>query len=838
MDNGKFFSLRYILTYSGQLMKNLSVTSQKRLLADQLHRKCDTDRFVFKTTNELESLAHPLIGQDRALTSTEFGIKMQRDGYNIYALGPEETDKRNLLEVLINKEAAGREVPGDWCYICNFEEENKPLAIKLPSGRAAQLRDLMQGLAEDLPNILTSAFESEEYQNRRQTIEEQFKEDEQESFSELQEKAREEGFLILSTPVGYTFAPVKDGQMMSMEEIKELSEEERKELEDKIQDFQKELQKILRQIPEQQRKFRKSRDQLNREFADFSVKGLVEEIEQEFKEQPKVIDYLQQVHNDIIEHVQEIINPGGANPLQAAMGGQNSKQYKSPEDHPVLWRYTVNVMVNNSEIKGAPVIYEDNPTYNNLIGRIEHASEMGMLTTDFTHIKPGALLKANGGYLLLDAMRVLTHPYAWEGLKRVLLSGRLKVESPGDMYGLISTVTLEPEPIELDIKIVLIGSRLLYYLLCAYDTDFKMLFKVEVDFEDQIDWNTENQDLYARLIAGLVKKYNLKPLDKGGVGRVIEHASRLVNDNQKVSTHIREIVDLLRESDFWAGEADKKLTDWEAVDKAIDQQIYRSARLRDRYLEEIVRKTIFIDTKGSKVGQVNGLSVVTMGNLTFGHPTRITARVQLGRGEVINIEREVEMSGPIHSKGVLILSAFLGARYALEKPLSLSASLVFEQSYGGVEGDSASSTELYALLSAIAEVPLKQYIAVTGSVNQHGEVQPIGGVNEKIEGFFDLCNKRGLTGDQGVIIPESNIKNLMLKQEVVEAVRQEQFHIYPVSTINEGMELLTGIEMGERTTEDLYPVGTINYIVEDRLNRFALIRKEYAIKTNGEKGNK
>ena len=807
--------------------------SKFRLKSDQLYRRCNTQHFSFDTTAELEGLDHLLIGQDRARASAEFGIKMERDGYNMYALGPEETDKRNFLEVLIKQEASKRPVPSDLCYVCNFKDENKPIALELPAGKSVKLRDMMNSFCEDLPNVLNSAFESEEYQNRRQTIEEQLKSEEQEAFSELQEKAREQGLTILSTPLGYTFSPMKEGRVMKKEEIKSLSDEEREHLENEIEEFQKELQKILHQIPKRQRKFRLMREELNKEFAEFSIKDLLQEIEDEFQEQPKVRTYLQQVREDIIERVEDIINPGGSNPFMQMSGSTDTT--KSPSEHPVLWRYTVNIMVNNEETEGAPVIYEDNPTYNNLIGRIEHVSEMGTLTTDFTYIKPGVLHKANGGYLLLDANRVLMQPYAWEGLKRVLKSSKLKIESPADMYGLHSTITLDPEPVELNCKITLIGSRLLYYLLCAYDIDFKNLFKVDVDFEDEINWDDQNQQLFARLIAGISQKHNLKPLDKTAVARIIEHAARLVTDNEKITTHIRDIIDLMREADFWARQDQAEVTTYRAVQKAIEQHIYRSARLRDRYQEEILRETIFIDTEGSRIGQVNGLSVVTLGNSTFGHPTRITARVQVGKGEVINIEREVEMSGPIHSKGVLILSAFLGARYAIKKPLSLSASLVFEQSYGGVEGDSASSTELYALLSAIGEIPLKQSIAVTGSVNQHGQIQPIGGVNEKIEGFFDICQKRGLTGDQGVLIPKANIKNLMLKQEVLDAVKDEKFSIYAIKTIDEGMELLTGQSMGVRDENGEFTKDSINYLVEQQLHRFASIRQEFAasVKSNG-----
>jgi len=807
--------------------------SNFKLKSDQLYRRCNTQHFSFDTTAEVEGLDHLLIGQDRARASAEFGIKMERDGYNIYALGPEETDKRNFLEVLIKQEAAKRPVPSDLCYVCNFKDENKPIALELPAGKSVKLRDMMNSFCEDLPNVLNSAFESEEYQNRRQTIEEQLKSEEQETFSELQEKAREQELTILSTPLGYTFSPMKEGRVMNKEEIKSLSDEEREHLENKIEEFQKELQKILHQIPKRQRKFRLMREELNKEFAEFSIKDLLQEIEDEFQEQPKVRTYLQQVREDIIERVEDIINPGGGNTFMQISG--STETIKSLSDHPVLWRYTVNIMVNNEDTEGAPVIYEDNPTYNNLIGRIEHVSEMGTLTTDFTYIKPGVLHKANGGYLLLDANRVLMQPYAWEGLKRVLKSSKLKIESPADMYGLHSTITLEPEPVELNSKITLIGSRLLYYLLCAYDIDFKNLFKVDVDFEDEIKWDDQNQQLFARLIAGISQKHNLKPLDKTAVARIIEHAARLVTDNEKITTHIRDIIDLMREADFWARQDQAQVTTYRAVQKAIEQHIYRSARLRDRYQEEILRETIFIDTEGSRIGQVNGLSVVTLGNSTFGHPTRITARVQVGKGEVINIEREVEMSGPIHSKGVLILSAFLGARYAIKKPLSLSASLVFEQSYGGVEGDSASSTELYALLSAIGEIPLKQSIAVTGSVNQHGQIQPIGGVNEKIEGFFYICQKRGLTGEQGVLIPKANIKNLMLKQEVVDAVKDEKFSIYAIKTIDEGMELLTDQSMGVRDENGEFTKDSINYLVEHKLHQFASIRQEFSasVKSNG-----
>ncbi|TVR30454.1 MAG: ATP-dependent protease [Balneolaceae bacterium] len=803
----------------------------QKLTAEDLYKRCDFGEFNFKSTDDLDHDNYTFLGQERARTSADFGIRMKQDGYNIFALGPEEVDKKSLLESLVNREAGELDVPGDWVYVCNFEDEQKPIALNLKPGDAIRFRDKMNRFAEDLPNVLTSVFESEEYQNRRQVIEERVKEKEQEEFAEIQKKAEEKGLSIIRTPMGYSVSPIKDGDVMDMEDIKKMSDKEREKLEQEVQELQKELQKILRQIPEQQRKIKEEKDELNREFTEYAVKGLLEEVKRDFEYDSGVSTYLKNAKKDIIDRAEIILNPGGGNPFfQAASDKPDSK--KSPDDHPVLWRYTVNLMVNNSGRDGAPVIYEDHPIYNNLIGRIEHVSEMGALTTDFTYLRPGSLLKANGGFIIIDALRLLTQPFAWDGLKRALLSRQLKIEAPGEMYGLLRTVSLEPAPIDLNVKVILIGSRLLYYLLCAYDKDFQNLFKVEVDFDDETDRNPESQKMYAYMIASLLHKNKLLPMEKSAVVRVIEHTSRMVSDNEKLTTKTKDLLKLLQEADYWSRQKDAEVTDIDAVRKAIDQSRYRSGRIRDKYQDQIIRKSIFIDTEGSKTGQVNGLSVISLGNSIFSHPTRITARVRVGKGEVINIEREVEMSGPIHSKGVLILSAFLGARYAMEKPLSLSASLVFEQSYGGVEGDSASSTELYALLSAIGDIPIKQSIAVSGSVNQHGEIQPIGGVNEKIEGFFEICEKRGLTGEQGVMIPEANVKNLMLKDEVIQAVNEGKFHIYAIQSVDQGMELLTGLEMGERDEKGNYPKGSVNSMVEDKLGSFADIQQHYIGRTN------
>jgi lon-related putative ATP-dependent protease len=491
-------------------------------------------------------------------------------------------------------------------------------------------------------------------------------------------------------------------------------------------------------------------------------------------------------------------------------------------------RYKVNVIVDHGDTKGAPIVYEQNPTYPNLIGRTEHVAQMGALLTDFTLIKPGALHLANGGYLIIDARKLLLQPYSWEGLKRALRSGEIHIESPGQAYGLVSTVALEPQPTPLDVKVIMLGERMLYYLMHDNDPDFSELFKVVADFDDQMDRSDDNNLAYAQLIGTLARKENLRHFDRSAVARVIERSGRMVSDTEKLSTHMQSVADLLREADYWAGKAGDDIISGEHVLQAIETQIRRASRIEERMREAILRETILIDTKGEKAGQINGLSVLMLGTHAFGRPSRITARVRMGKGEVIDIERQVELGGPLHSKGVLILASFLGSRYAFDRPLSLSASLVFEQSYGGVDGDSASSAELYALLSALSEVPIKQSLAVTGSVNQHGQVQAIGGVNEKIEGFFDICQARGLTGDQGVLIPSANAKHLMLRQDVIDAVSDNMFHIYPIDTIEQGIEVLTGIPAGEMDEDGSFPEDSINRRVVARLEEMTETQREFS----------
>jgi lon-related putative ATP-dependent protease len=787
-----------------------------------LYQHCDPDQFDFETTADLEDLVQ-IIGQPRAVAAMQFGIGIERDGYNIFALGPTDTGKRSVVRQYFERQAHEDSPPPDWCYINNFDEPHRPRAISLPAGKGVVFRKDMERLVEELGPALSAAFESEEYQTRRQAIMEELQDRQSEAFEGLQEEAKERGVALIRTPSGLVVAPVRDGEVLSPEEIQELSPDERQRLEERVNELQVDIQKVVRQVPVWQRTTQDKLRELNHEIAEFAVGGLIDELRQRYADFEPVVDHLNAVQQDIVENARSFLSTddeGDGNPLEALMRGSGGAEHP-----PELRKYQVNVLVDNGGLEGAPVIYEDNPTYQNLVGRVEHIARMGALVTDFNLIKGGALHRANGGYLILEARKLLTQPYAWEGLKRAIQSHNVRLESLGQMLSLITTVSLEPEPIPLDVKVALVGERRLYYLLWQLDPDFAELFKVEVDFEEQMDRSDGNQQLYAQLIGTLLRKEELRPFDRVAVARVIERSARLAGDSEKLSIRMRGIVDLLREADFWAGEAGRDAVTAGDVQKAIEAQVYRADRLRERMQEGILRGTFLIDTMGEEVGQINGLSVIGLGNFAFGRPTRITARVRLGKGEVLDIEREVDLGGPIHSKGVLILSGFLGARYAVDAPLSLNASLVFEQSYGGVDGDSASSAELYVLLSAIAELPIKQSFAVTGSVNQHGQVQAIGGVNEKIEGFFDICRSRGLTGEQGVLIPVSNVKHLMLRRDVVEAVEEGRFHIYPVATVDEGIELLTGLPAGEPDEEGNHPPGSVNYLVAQRLAEMAQKRR-------------
>jgi lon-related putative ATP-dependent protease len=801
----------------------------KALPPDKLYTRCDPAKLGFETTREVEEFTDTL-GQERAVEALRFGVGIRREGYNLFAFGPPHTGKYSVIRTLLDARAAEMQAPPDWCYVNNFDAAHRPRALRLPPGTGVKLRAQMERLVDDLKSTIPTAFESDEYRARRQVIDQEFKERQESAFEELQKQATEKSVALIRTPTGLALAPTYEGDVIRPDVFEKLPEEQRATIEHDMEELQKQLQEAMRLLPQWEKERRDKVRELSREVTSFVVAHVMDALRAEFSELGEVIEYLNAVEHDIIENFDSFVERREEAPVLIPglpiPQGQGEGAY--------LRRYRVNVIVDNSSREGAPVVFEDHPTQPNLVGRAEHVAEMGTLITDFGLIKPGALHRANGGYLVLDARKLLTQPFSWDALKRALRSREMRVESPGQMLSIVSTVSLEPEPIPLDLKVVLIGERLLYYLLCQYDPEFEDLFKVAVDFEEDMDRDAGATRNYARLIATLARKSELHPFDAAGVARVIEHSARLAGDAEKLSAQVDRIHDLLREADYWAGEGGREVVTERDVQAAIDAQIRRADRLRERGLEAITRGTILIDSEGERVGQVNGLSVISLGNYAFGRPTRITARVRLGRGEVVDIERKVELGGPLHSKGVFILEGFLGARFAVDRPLSLSASLVFEQSYGGVDGDSASSTELYALLSALAQAPIKQSFAVTGSVNQHGEVQAIGGVNEKIEGFFDVCKARGLSGEQGVLIPISNVKHLMLRQDVIEAVESGQFRIFPVETIDQGIEILTATPAGERAGDGLFPEGTINRRVEDRLIALAEKRRSFGRPEKGD----
>jgi lon-related putative ATP-dependent protease len=784
----------------------------KPLAAAALYSVCNPDSLPFETTADLPD-HNAALGQDRAVEAIRFAIGMRHRGFNLFALGPEGTGRRSLILQYLRQAAADQAVPDDWAYVHNFDESYKPRALRLPPGRAQKLKKDMDWLVEELTLALPAAFEAEEYRTKKQVIDEQLKERQEAAFGDIQKEASLKSVALIRTPVGLALAPMTDGEVLSPDEFKQLAETEQARFKADMEALQERLETTLKQIPQWERESRARVRELDQEVVSFAISHLMDELKERWSDIATVLSHLDEVARDIADNVGDFVEeedePKASRRRRAATGEGGVR------------RYRVNVLVSNAEAKGAPVVMETHPSQPNIIGRVEHFAHYGALITDFNLIKPGSLHKANGGYLVMDAHKLLLQPFAWEDLKRALKGREVHIESPGQSLGLMGTVSLEPEPIPLDIKVVLIGDPMLYYLLSHHDPEFAELFKVSADFDWKMDRSDENAVALARSVATLARKEELKPLDRPAVARVIEQASRDVEDSRKLSTHMASLADLVREADFWAGHDGATVIGRNHVERAIAASIYRMDRVREHVQEEIHSGTVHIDTEGEVIGQINGLAVLELGRFSFGRPSRITARVRFGKGDVIDIEREVQLSGPIHGKGVLILSSLLSSQFATDLPLSLTATLVFEQSYGGVEGDSASSTELYALLSALAELPIRQSLAVTGSVDQYGRIQAIGGVNEKIEGFFDLCRARGLDGSHGVLIPATNVRHLMLRQDVVEACTKGLFAVYPVETIDQGIELLTGTTAGERDEKGGFPPGSVNRRVAARLAGFA-----------------
>jgi predicted ATP-dependent protease len=792
------------------------------LPGDALCRRTDPAGFPFESTAELEPLPGPL-GQERASEALAFGAAMRRDGYHIFALGPTGVGKRRLVERLLRERAAREPVPPDWCYLHDFDDPQRPKAVELPPGTAAPFRRDMEGLVEELKAAVPGAFESEEYRTRLQVLHKQLAEERERAMAELSRKAEARGIGLVRTPLGLALAPVRDGEVVDPEAFHKLPAEEQARMGKDLQELQEELARLIRSFPEQERRHREQVKEMNREVALHAVGHLLDELRARHAGLPQLLAHLDAVQKDVIENVHEFLGAsdgGGEGPAALVR--------RLFTETPAFRRYQVNVLVDRTGLEGAPLVFEDLPTHGALTGRMEHQVHFGAMVTDFTLLRAGALHRANGGYLVLDARRLLTQPFAWEELKRALRSRLLRIEAPERRFGFGGGSALEPRPIPLDVKVVLLGDRLLHYLVAELDPEFHSLFKVPADFDDDIPRDAASELRLARVAARLAADEKLRPLDRGAVARVVEEVARWSGDAGKLSALEDDLADLLRECDQLAGAAGRQVASAGDVQAAVDARLRRTDRVRRRTLEAIAEGTVLIDTSGAQVGQVNGLSVIAFGRVAFGRPSRITARVRLGRGEVVDIEREVELGGPIHSKGVLILASYLGSTFAGDRPFSLSASLVFEQSYGGIEGDSASSAELYALLSALADLPVRQALAVTGSVNQLGRVQAIGGVNEKIEGFFDVCRERGLTGEQGVLIPAANVRHLALRGDVVEAARAGRFHVWPVETVEQGLELLTGLPFGARGADGRFPEGTAGARVAARLEALAAAARAFA----------
>ena len=792
---------------------------QHPLTATALYTKCRFGSLKFKTTQELEQIP-VVVGQERAFDAMDFGIRIRNDGYNLFALGPTGTGKLTAVRQLVATAAAEQQQAPDWCYVNNFNEPHKPIALRLPPGSGNGFRQDIEQFLGEARIVIPATFDGEEYRSRVEELEEELKDRHATPLNELSEEAKQQNIALIKTASGFAFAPLgKNEEVLSPEEFNTLPNGTRQEIQEKIANLHEKLRRVLSQFPAWRKETNEKLQALDQETARNAISHLIQSLLQRYHDQPDVVRYVETVEQDILKNLADF--RGSHDEAAISIFGTLPRT-------DTFRRYSVNVLVDNSTSASAPQVFENNPSHANLIGRSEYQSYMGALVTDFTLIKPGALHRANGGYLILDVRKVLMQPYAWESLKRTLEAGEIRIESLERSLSLTSTVALEPEPIPLDVKVILVGERMLYYLLLQYDPDFQDLFKVAADFDDQVERNEDNNIRYARMTGALAVGEGLRHLERPAVARVIEYCARLAGDAQRLSTHLRSITDILREADYWAGLSDHEYIQQQDVELAIEKQVYRADRIQQRIKEEIRRGTILIDTAGSTVAQVNGLSVMQLGNHAFGRPSRITATTRFGEGGVLDIERETDLGGPLHSKGVMILSSFLSSRYAMDAPLSMTASIVFEQSYGEVEGDSASVAELCALLSALSGLPLRQSCAVTGSINQHGIVQAIGGVNEKIEGFFDVCQALGASGDEAVLIPESNVKHLMLRTDVVAAAAAGKFSVYPVQTIDQAMELLTQTRAGTRNRQGEFPQGSINRRVEDRLREFASIRRRFA----------
>ena len=785
----------------------------EKLSFDKLYRFCDPDTFTFNTTDDLPEFKET-IGQERALHALDFGLGLESTGFNIFLLGEHGTGKMTTVRSFLSEKAMNEPVPKDWCYVYNFKDPDIPVTISLEPGQAALFQKDMDEVIKILRVEIPKVFESKEYEKQRNKIIEESQRKQKEIFTSLEAEAQDKGFSVRKTMSGLIIAPVKKtGEPLTEEEYELLDEKTKKRIDETGKALQEKLNDVVRMVREAEKMVKEAIGNFEKEAALSAVGHLIDDLKGKYSEYEKIIAYLEDVKENILDHLDDFKVQEEQAPQLPFM--------KMPRAEPTFARYSVNVLVNNKDCKGAPCIFESNPTYYNLFGRIEHKIQYGIALTDFSMIKAGSLHKANGGYIVMNAIDLLRNLFAYDALKRAIRNRELKIEDVWEQYRLITTTTLKPEAIPLDIKVILVGNPYLYYLLYNLDEEYRELFKVKADFESRMNRTDDNMKKYASFVATITREEKLLPFERKGVAKIVEVGSRLAEHKNKLSSRFSDISDIVREASYWASKSGSNVVSDVHVQQAIDERVFRTNRIEEHLREMILEGTIIIDTAGEKIGQINGLAILDLGDYSFGKPSRITARTYAGKAGVVNIERETKMSGKIHEKAILIITNYLGSRYAAKKPISLSASITFEQLYDMVEGDSASCAELYALLSSIANIPLRQNIAVTASMDQNGDVQPVGGINEKIEGFFDLCRLIGLDGSHGVIIPARNVKNLMLKKDVVDAVRDGKFSVYPIEKADEGLEILTGMQVGELREDGTYPEGTVNYLVVKRLTEIS-----------------
>jgi lon-related putative ATP-dependent protease len=802
----------------------------------ELRAHFEDDLLSFDTTASLEAPADRVVGQERAIDAIKFGMGMKESGYNIFIAGPAKAGLTYTARTFIEDQAGQEPTPPDWCYVFNFKEQDKPKCLEISAGSGKLLKKDMNEFISTLQAKIPEVFDSDDYRAKEGEVHQAFERQRREYIDELSQEAREQGFILQFSQVGMVIIPAnKEGEPMTQEDLRHLSEEERQYLRSKSDELHERMKDTIKKIREAEGSFKEKHTKLDNEIALFVVGQLMDSYEEKYKDDQQVLAYLKEVQEDILENIDDFKKKPEAQPQ---MPGQPPVPFGGPAREVNLRKYDVNVLIDNSETKGAPVIIESNPAYPNLFGSIERQAWFGALFTDHTMIKPGSLHKANGGYLVMKALDLLKWFISYEALKRALRDKEIRIEDLGELYGIFSTRTIRPEPIPLNIKIVLTGDPYIYQLLYSLDDRFQKLFKVKAHMSDQMDRKSDKVLECSRMIARYCKDHHIKHLDKTGVARVLEYSVELTEDRDKLTLELGTIADLLREANYFAGIEGSELISRKHVDEAVKKRIYRANLIEERVKEIMEKDIVWVETEGEKVGQVNGLAVLMTGDHVFGKPNRITATVSVGREGMVSIDRESKMSGAAHTKGLMILSSLFRERFAHNKPIAFSASVCFEQSYGMIDGDSASSTEYYVLVSAISGVPLKQGIAVTGSVSQKGEIQPIGGVNYKIKGFYDICKAKGLTGEQGVMIPHKNLRNLMLDQAVVDAVAEGKFHIWPVATVEEGLKILTGMDAGKLKDDGTYPEDSIYGKVDVRLKEISEIVRKFAKETEEAAGKK